>query len=92
MIDFADDGHMKELEPLAEEFYDKILRPDEDPGFVSDEASLHDISLAPKELLIERIRDHYGWTLTRWDFERCFWTLLIDLNANRMRVNHAASG
>jgi hypothetical protein len=53
MVKLADDDHMRGLEPLAEEFYASVLRPDEKPGFVSDEATLLDISLAPEELLID---------------------------------------
>jgi hypothetical protein len=53
MLDFADDHRMKRVEVLAEEFYEKVLRPHEDAGFVSDEASLLDISLAPEEELVE---------------------------------------
>jgi hypothetical protein len=77
---------MRGLESLAEEFYESILRPDEDPGFVSDEASLLDISLAPEELLIEKIEAHYGKTLTNFDLRRSFWSLLKDLNADRNPV------
>jgi hypothetical protein len=74
---------MRALESLAEEFYESILRPEEEPGFVSDEASLLDISLAPEELLIEKIKSHYGKTVTRFDLRRSFWSLLMDLNADR---------
>ncbi len=80
MVDLADDAHMRSLEPLAEEFYEKVLCPDEQPGFVSDEASLLDISLTPEELLIDRIKAHYGKTVTRADLRKSFWSLLMDLN------------
>ena len=86
MIPLADDEHMRGLEPLAEEFYESILRPDEEPGFVSDEATLLDISLAPEELLIEKIKSHYGKNVTRFDLRRSFWSLLTDLNADRSSV------
>jgi hypothetical protein len=80
MINLADDAHMRSLETLAEEFYEKVLRPDEEPGFVSDEASLLDISLAPEELLIDRIKAHYGRTVTNSDLRKSFWLLLTELN------------
>lgn len=83
MIQLANDEHMRGLEPLAEEFYEHVLRPDEEPGFVSDEASLLDISLAPEEQLIEKIKAHYGKTITKFDLRRSFWSLLTDLNTNR---------
>ena len=91
MIQLADDEHMRGLEPLAEEFYESILRPDEEPGFVSDEASLLDISLAPEELLIEKIKSHYGKTVTKFDLRRSFWLLLTDLNAARSSVERPGS-
>ena len=50
MITQADDSHMRRMETLAVEFYESILRPDEEPGFVSDEASLLDISFAPEQV------------------------------------------
>lgn len=74
---------MRDLGPLAEEFYATILSPDEEPGFVSDEATLLDISLAPEELPIEKIKAHYGKTLTKFDLRRSFWSLLVDLNSAR---------
>ena len=83
MIDLADDAHMRGLETLAEEFYDNILRPNEEPGFVSDDASLLDISLAPEELLITRIKTHYGRTVMGSDLRKSFWVLLTDLNNSR---------
>ena len=87
MINLADDSHMRGLQSLAEEFYDKVLRPNEDPGFVSDEATLLDISLAPEQELIEKIRSHYGKTVTKWDLRKSFWSLLLDLNADRSAVD-----
>jgi hypothetical protein len=83
MIKLADDDHMRGLEPLAEEFYENVLRPDEESGFVSDEVTLLDISLAPEELLIDKIKSHYGKTVTKFDLRRSFWSLLVDLNADR---------
>src|ERR1700733_5497274 len=55
VLRFAEDDRMKEREMLALEFYACILAPDEEPGFVSDEANLLDLSLAPERELIERI-------------------------------------
>jgi hypothetical protein len=83
MIKLANDARMRGLEPLAEEFYEKVLRPDEEPGFVSDEASLLDFSLAPEELLIDRIKAHYGKTVTTSDLQKPFWLLVTDLNEVR---------
>jgi hypothetical protein len=83
MIDLADDEHMRSLKPLAEEFYEKVLRPDDEPGFVSDDASLLDTSLAPENLLIDKIKTHYGMTVTNSDLRKSFWLLLKHLNEGR---------
>lgn len=91
MIQFADDEHMRGLEQLAEEFYESVLRPNEEPGFVSDEASLLDISLAPEELLIEKIKAHYGKSVTKFDLRRSFWSLLTELNTDRTSVEKPTS-
>jgi hypothetical protein len=85
MINLADDAHMRGLATLAEEFYENILRPDEEPGFVSDDASLLDISLAPEEVLISKIETHYSRTVTASDLRKSFWVLLTDLNNGRTR-------
>jgi hypothetical protein len=82
MIKLADDDHMRGLESLAEEFYENVLRPDEEAGFVSDEATLLEISLAPEELLIDKIKSHYVKTVTKFDLRRSFWSLLVELKAD----------
>ena len=83
MIDLADDEHMRSLQPLAEEFYERVLHPDEEPGFVSDDASLLDISLAPENLLRDKIMTHYGISVTNFDLRKPFWSLLTYLNKGR---------
>ncbi len=71
---------------LANEFYAEILAPDEEPGFVSDEATLRDVSLAPDEDLLRKIESHYGHRMCRWDFQRSFWSLLDVLEQSRQRT------
>jgi hypothetical protein len=78
---------MKEREMLALEFYANILAPDEEPGFVSDEANLLDLSLAPEGELIERISRHYGQTLATSDLRKSFWLLLDELNSHRQSLD-----
>jgi hypothetical protein len=48
-LELSSSEEMERRTSLANEFYDAILSPDEDPAFVSDEATLRDISLAPDE-------------------------------------------
>ena len=78
---------MREREVLALEFYEKILAPDEEPAFASDEANLLDLSLAPEEELIERICKHYGQRLATSDLRKSFWLLLDELNAHQRSLD-----
>ncbi|HTF67439.1 MAG TPA: hypothetical protein VK638_32645 [Edaphobacter sp.] len=79
----AGDEEMERRETLALEFYKLILAPDEEPAFVSDEATLRDVSLAEDEELIRKVEDHYGHRMSRWDFQRSFWSLLDELQCSR---------
>lgn len=85
-LNFASDSEMERRASLAKEFYAEILAPDEEPGFVSDEATLRDVSLAPDEDLIRKIESHYGHRMCRWDFQRSFWSLLDELEQSRKRT------
>jgi hypothetical protein len=42
-----------------------------------------DISLAPEDLLISRIKTHYGKVVTKSDLRKSFWLLLTDLDEAR---------
>jgi hypothetical protein len=75
-LQFSSSEEMERRTSLATEFYEAVLAPDEDPAFVSDEATLRDVSLAPDAELIRKVEEHYGHQMSRWDFERSFWSLL----------------
>ena len=83
---FAPDNEMERRASLANEFYAEILAPDEERGFVSDVATLRDVSLAPDEDLLRKIESHYGHRMCRWDFQRSFWSLLDVLEQSRQRT------
>ena len=55
---FAPDNEMERQASLANEFYAEIFTPDEEPGFVSDEATLRDVSLVPDADLLRKIESH----------------------------------
>jgi hypothetical protein len=78
-LPLADDIRMQERDSQANKFYSQILLPDEEPGFVSDEATLRDVSLAPDDELIRKVQEHYGKTLSMGAFRKPFWSLLDDL-------------
>jgi hypothetical protein len=82
-LEFSGSEEMEQRRSLALEFYEAILAPDEEPGFVSDEATLRDVSLAPDADLVRKVEDHYGHKMSMWDFQRSFWSLLDDLQRSR---------
>jgi len=60
----------------AHEFYFNILDPEEQPFFVSDEASIFDISSDSEEYLIKKCFDYYGVKLTCEQLTLPFWQVL----------------
>ena len=75
----AEDQQMKRRAMKADLFFKRILWPDEETAFVSDEATLRDLSLAPDEDLIRKVQTYYGKTLSAGDFTKRFWVLLDEL-------------
>jgi hypothetical protein len=67
----------------AKEFFDAVLAPEERPQFVSDEATLLDISSDDEAELSARCRQHYGVGLDPSDFRLPLWHLLDRLEKIR---------
>ncbi len=85
VIQFAGDENMRRIAPLAEEFFANILY-DEEPLFVSDEATIWDCSLGPDtDKLRERCRNFYGVDLHPHDFKRSLWSLIEHLDRSRTK-------
>jgi len=61
---------------------EKILY-DERPVFVSDEATIFDVSTSPIEELSERCAKHYGRVLSPESLKQPLWKLLRQLNQDR---------
>jgi hypothetical protein len=78
---FSSDRKMRQAEVLAQQFYAKVLY-DEEPAFVSDEATIWDISLASGDDLIERCKKAYGKDISLRDLSQPVWKLLQVLNEN----------
>lgn len=74
MVELADDAEMAMRKPQAERFFAAIgISEEYRPVFVSDEAALYDIQLEDDALVINRVRKHYGVTITTDDFRVPFW-------------------
>jgi hypothetical protein len=59
MAEFAACMEMQKLQQLADDFYRKILF-DEEPLFVSDEATLFDVWMGDIDEVLQRISNSYG--------------------------------
>jgi hypothetical protein len=69
----------------ADEFCRVVLDPEEQPFFISDEASLWDIFAGDPTELIERVHAHYGVRPDLALFSIPLWQLLKFLSENRHR-------
>jgi len=81
MLEFSPDPEMKKIAGLADEFSKNIL--DEEPLFVSDEATILDVSAADPEELISRISNYYRRTISMADLKQPMWKLILQLNQGR---------
>jgi hypothetical protein len=60
MAEFSPNEQMLKVGSLADEFYLKVLREDEEPIFVSDEATLLDVWCGDVNEILKRCSQHYG--------------------------------
>ncbi|MGA2904076.1 MAG: hypothetical protein ABSD98_09610 [Candidatus Korobacteraceae bacterium] len=88
-MEFASDTETRRLSAEAREFFEKILW-DEQPVFVSDEATVFDISTTGPEVLSERCLRYYGTTLSAQDLAQPFWRVLRQLNEGRRFAENQA--
>jgi hypothetical protein len=74
---------MERIAPLADEFFTNVLY-DEEPIFVSDEATIWDISCGPSEQeLLQRCSTFYKAPVTAQDLAMPLWMLIEKLNHSR---------
>jgi hypothetical protein len=82
-MEFAPDERVQSIPELTQEFFEHVLY-DEEPMFVSDEATIWDVSMAAPDELLRRCSEYYGTSVTLEDFKQPLWRLLIRLSAARM--------
>jgi hypothetical protein len=80
-MELSSDVEMKKIAELAQQFYEHIL--DDKPFFVSDEASILDVSGAEPEELLARIAEYYGKTVSMADLQQPLWKLIRQLSEGR---------
>jgi hypothetical protein len=83
-LNFASDKDMQLLGPELAEFVQYVI-PEEEPAFVSDEATVWDISLSTQEELIDHCFNHYGVQLRAEDFKQPLSRLLSELQRRRAK-------
>ena len=77
-MEYSPTGQMERVADLAQKFFERVLY-DEEPLFVSDEATIWDVSMSSPEELITRIMRHYGKSVSIADLGQPFWKLLLAL-------------
>jgi hypothetical protein len=87
-MELSSDIEMRRLSMEAQEFFEKVLY-DEQPIFVSDEATILDLSTLSIEQLSERCETHYGEALSSEDLRQPLWKLLRRLNEGRTGAAHS---
>ena len=75
MAEFASDLKMRQIAPMADRFYKKILF-DEEPLFVSDEATLFDVWSGDMAEVLERCSKRYNIRLTLQAAKQSLWRLI----------------
>jgi hypothetical protein len=70
---------MQKIPELTQEFLKHVLY-DEEPLFISDEATIWDVSMNSAEELIERISRYYGKPTSEVDLNQPLWKLIRQLN------------
>jgi hypothetical protein len=86
-MEFSSDVEMQKVSREAREFFEKVLS-DEEPVFVSDEATVWDVSMTTADDLLERCSKYYGKSLTVEDLKQPLWKLLRQLNERRKRAEN----
>ncbi len=83
MLEFSPNTEMSRVKVLADELFKYVLY-DEEPIFVSDEATLWAVSMSDVDAVLERIRKYYGVSLSLKETQQFpLWKLLRLLDERR---------
>lgn len=85
-MEFSSDDKIRAIRRLTDVLFKHVLC-DEAPIFVSDEATILDVSLAPPEELQKRCSAYYRTAVTLDDLRRPLWQLLPELERRRQAAN-----
>lgn len=82
MTSFSPDDKVRAIRPLTEALFRHVLY-DEKPIFISDEATMLDVSMADPGELQRRCSSYYGTAVTLDDLRKPLWRLLPELEQSR---------
>lgn len=82
MIEFGPDVEIRKISSEASEFFENVLH-DEEPAFVSEEATILDVSMAPANEVMERCARFYGKPFLVEDLKQPLWKLIRPLKGGR---------
>ncbi len=83
MLEFSPNTEMSRVKVLANELFEHVLY-DEEPIFVSDEATLWGVSMSDVDAVLERVRKYYGVSLSLEETQQFpLWRLLRLLDERR---------
>ena len=83
-MQLSSESEMQKIPELTEEFLEHVLY-DEEPLFISDEATIWDVSMSTGEELIDRIYQYYKKPVTTADLTQPLWKLIRQLNEDSNR-------
>ena len=89
MANFSPNTEMQKVSQLAQELFENVLY-DEEPLFVSDEATLWGVSMSDVEEILQRLREYYQVSITLEDTKQPLWKFLRILD-DRRRGFHTAT-
>jgi hypothetical protein len=78
-MEFSPSAEMDRIQDLTDDFFEHVLY-DEKPLFVSDEATIWDVSTSEAPDLIIRLAQHYQKPVTMDDLKQPLWKLLRQMN------------
>ena len=83
-MEFSSDTEIKKLHDSVQELFDHVLY-DEESLFISDEATIWDVSMSTSEELLGRISRYYGIKISTTDLDQPLWKLLREIDARRKK-------
>jgi hypothetical protein len=80
----SSNSEIKRIPDLTREFLEHVLY-DEEPIFISDDATIWDVSMSAVDDLLNRCSQYYGISVTMDDLNQPLWKLLRQLNERRRK-------